>query len=121
MVEQFAIDELDSVFHALSDSTRRSILIDVTGGEKTVGAIAEPYRMSLAAVSKHLDVLEQAHLIERRRKGNCRMVRLRAERLCAAQDWLRFYENFWKGRLDALKDQLESAATLGGNDDIWQV
>ena len=81
---------LDTVFHALSDSTRRAILRDVTSGEKTVGEIAQPYRMSLAAVSKHLDVLEQADLIRRERRGNFRMVRLKPEKLRAAQEWLSY-------------------------------
>jgi DNA-binding transcriptional ArsR family regulator len=99
---------LDAVFHALADATRRAILRDVTRREKTVGDIAQPYAMSLAAVSKHLDVLERAHLIQRERKGSCRMVRLNPRPLKAAQDWLAFYETFWKDRLDALQAHLES-------------
>jgi DNA-binding transcriptional ArsR family regulator len=112
MVE-YSAAALDSVFHALSDATRRAILRDVTLGEKTVGEIARPYRMSLAAVSKHLQVLERAELIEREKRGNTRMVRLRAERMRAAQEWLAYYENFWQGRLDALQKQLESAEMPG--------
>jgi DNA-binding transcriptional ArsR family regulator len=112
MVESSAAT-LDSVFHALSDATRRAILRDVTWEEKTVGEIARPYRMSLAAVSKHLQVLERAELIRRERKGNYRTVRLKADTLRAAQDWLAYYENFWKGRLDALQNHLEEAETLG--------
>jgi DNA-binding transcriptional ArsR family regulator len=73
-----------------------------------VGEIARPYRMSLAAVSKHLQVLEQADLIHRERKGNYRMVRLKADTLQAANDWLAYYETFWKGRLDALQNHLEA-------------
>ena len=102
---------LDSVFHALADATRRAILRDVTQREKTVGEIAQPYRMSLAAVSKHLDVLERADLIRRERKGSCRMVRLNAHRLRAAQDWLAYYEAFWTEKLDALQAHLESTTT----------
>ena len=108
MVESFNTD-LDSVFHALSDATRRGILSDVMLGEKTVGEIAAPYAMSLAAVSKHLDVLERAHLVERERRGSKRMVKLKAEPMRAAQQWLAYYENFWQGRLDALQTQLEAA------------
>jgi DNA-binding transcriptional ArsR family regulator len=103
---------LDSVFHALADSTRRSILRDITRREKTVGEIAEPYAMSLAAVSKHLDVLERASLIRRERRGSCRMVRLNPKPLHAAQDWLTFYERFWKTNLDALQEMLEDPARL---------
>ena len=99
---------LDSVFHALADATRRAILRDITRHEKTVGEIAQPYNMSLAAVSKHLDVLERAELIHRERKGSCRMVRLNAHRLRAAQDWLAYYEQFWETNLDRLQNHLEA-------------
>jgi DNA-binding transcriptional ArsR family regulator len=103
---------LNSIFHALADATRRAILRDITRREKTVGEIAQPYSMSLAAVSKHLDVLERASLIHRERRGSCRMVRLNPNRLRAAQDWLAFYENFWKTNLDRLQEHFESAQSL---------
>ena len=84
MVESFIAAQqpasLDQVFHALSDATRRAILRDITRGEKTVGEIAGPYAMSLAAVSKHLDVLERASLIRRERQGAHRLVRLNPSR-----------------------------------------
>jgi DNA-binding transcriptional ArsR family regulator len=108
MVELHTAVALDSVFHALADSTRRSILRDITRSEKTVGEIAQPYSMSLAAVSKHLDVLERASLITRERKGTSRMVRLNPKPLQAAQSWLDFYEKFWKTNLDALQNLLEN-------------
>jgi DNA-binding transcriptional ArsR family regulator len=98
---------LDSVFHALSDATRRSILQDVAVKEKTVGEIARPYRMSLAAVSKHLNVLESAELIARERRGSFHIVRLRAHNLRPAEQWLAFYEKFWNQRIDALQTYLE--------------
>jgi len=98
---------LDSVFHALSDSTRRAILRDVSRKEKTVGEIAEPYRMSLAAVSKHLQVLEKADLIRSEKKGTYRMVHLKPDNLRSAQKWLAWYERFWKTRLDELQKHLE--------------
>ena len=108
MVEsRIAAPALDQVFHALADSTRRAILRDITRHEKTVGEIAEPYAMSLAAVSKHLDVLERASLIRRERRGSCRMVRLNPKPLQAAQDWIAFYEQFWSSNLDRLQDLLE--------------
>ena len=108
MVELSQTEALDSVFHALADSTRRAILRDIIRSEKTVGEIAEPYSMSLAAVSKHLDVLERASLIQRERKGTSRLVRLNPQPLHAAHDWLTFYENFWKSSLDRLQDLLEN-------------
>jgi DNA-binding transcriptional ArsR family regulator len=100
---------LDSIFHALADTTRRSILRDIVRREQTVGELARPYQMSLAAVSKHLDVLERASLIRRERKGSSRMVHLNPKPLQAAQDWLAFYEQFWKSSLDRLQELLESS------------
>jgi DNA-binding transcriptional ArsR family regulator len=117
MVEQSIVAQhqatLDSVFHALADSTRRAILRDIIRSEKTVGEIAEPYSMSLAAVSKHLDVLERASLIQRERRGTSRLVRLNPKPLHAAHDWLTFYEGFWKSSLDRLQDLLENEQTPG--------
>ena len=100
-------ERLDSIFHALSDPTRRSILRDLAEGEKTVGAIAEPYSMSLAAVSKHLQVLDRARLISRMRRGNFQVVRLNAPNLQPAEQWLAYYERFWTQQLDALQTYLE--------------
>lgn len=108
MVEH-ASQSLDLVFHALSDATRRAILRDVSRAEKPVGELARPYAMSLAAVSKHLQVLERAHLVERRRRGQFQIVRLKPHTLQAAQDWLAFYETFWTDRLDSLQTHLEQA------------
>jgi DNA-binding transcriptional ArsR family regulator len=99
---------LDDVFHALADPTRRDLLRRVAGEEKTVTDLALPYNMSLAAVSKHLDVLERADLIRRQSVGRLRIVRLNAVRLQLAQDWLAFYEKFWNARMDALQSLLES-------------
>lgn len=100
---------LDSVFHALSDATRRSILRDIARGEKTVGQIAKPYRVSLAAVSKHLKVLETADLIAREKRGSFQIVRLNARPMKEAEHWLAWYEKFWNARLDALQNLLEGA------------
>ncbi len=99
--------QLDSIFHALSDSTRRSILGDIARKEKTVGEIAQPYRMSLAAVSKHLKVLESADLIAREKRGSFQIVRLNAGPLRSAGDWLAYYEKFWNRQLDALQKYIE--------------
>ncbi len=95
-------NRLDSVFHALSDATRRSILRDVAKRERTVSQIAEPYPVSLAAVSKHLKVLEKADLIVREKRGSFQLVRLNARPMKQAERWLAYYERFWSQRLDAL-------------------
>lgn len=109
MVKSSAVrtHQLDSIFHALADPTRRSILRDVASQEKTVGEIARPHRMSLAAVSKHLKVLETADLIARERRGSFQIVRLNAANLRAAEQWLAYYEKFWNRQLDALQTLLE--------------
>ena len=99
--------ELDAVFHALSDPTRRAILRDIAGENKCVGEIARPYRMSLAAVSKHLMVLEAANLVSRERRGSFHVVRLNAPAMKKAVHWLRFYEQFWTDKLNTLKNLLE--------------
>lgn len=104
---------LDLVFHALSDATRRSILRDVSAKEKTVGQIAKPYRMSLAAVSKHLKVLEAAELIARERRGSFQIVRLNAKSLRPAEEWLAFYDKFWTRQIDALQIHLEGEDSDG--------
>jgi len=98
---------LDSIFHALADPTRRSILHSVSKGEKTVGEVARPYSLTLAAVSKHLKVLEAAELIARERRGSFQIVRLNAQNLKPAEEWLAYYERFWNQQLDALKELLE--------------
>ncbi len=105
MVKSLHHDEasqLDAVFHALSDATRRAILRDVAAREKTVGEIAQPYRVSLAAVSKHLKVLEKARLINRQKRGSFQFVRVNAAPMKEAERWLSYYEKFWNQQLDAL-------------------
>jgi len=98
---------LDSIFHALADATRRAILRDVSLREKTVSQIAEPYRVSLAAVSKHLKVLEGAGLIRREKRGSFQLVRTNARPMKEAERWLAHYERLWNARLDALGNLLE--------------
>jgi DNA-binding transcriptional ArsR family regulator len=98
---------LDYVFHALSDATRRSILRDVATGEKTVGQIAQPYPVSLAAISKHLKVLEGARLIHREKKGSFQIIRINATPMKEAGRWLAYYEKFWNQQLDALGNLLD--------------
>jgi DNA-binding transcriptional ArsR family regulator len=101
MVEQNA-SELDTVFHALGDSTRRRMLRELAVGERTVSQLAEPFAMSLAAASKHIKALENAGLIHRDVRGRTHVCRLAAAPLAGAHDWLSFYEQFWTDRLDAL-------------------
>ena len=101
--------QLDAVFHALSDRTRRGMLASLAEGEHTVGELAAPWDMSLAAASKHLKTLERAGLVRRRVQGRTHVCRLQAERLRQAQGWLRFYEQFWTDRLDVLEREIRSA------------
>lgn len=94
--------QLDTLFHALGDGTRRRMLRALAGGEKTVGQLAEPFAISLAAASKHIKALESAGLIRREVKGRTHVCRLEPGPLASAHDWLSFYERFWTSRLDAL-------------------
>ena len=94
--------ELTPVFHALGDATRRRMLRELAEGERTVGQLAQPFAISLAAVSKHIKVLENAGLIRREVRGRTHMCRLDPGPLASAQEWLSFYERFWTARLDVL-------------------
>jgi DNA-binding transcriptional ArsR family regulator len=97
---------LDAVFHALGDATRRAMLRQLAEGERSVGQLAEPYAMSLAAASKHIKALEGAGLIRREVRGRTHLCRLEPGPLASADQWLRFYERFWTGRLDVLEQLL---------------
>ncbi len=103
---QFHPAQLDAVFHALSDSTRRGMLASLAERERTVGELAAPWAMSLAAASKHVKTLERAGLVRRHIRGRTHICRLEAERLRDADRWLRFYEQFWTDRLDVLEQEL---------------
>jgi DNA-binding transcriptional ArsR family regulator len=94
---------LNTVFHALGDATRRQMLRELSDGERTVGQLAEPFAISLAAASKHIKVLENAGLIRREVRGRTHLCRLDPGPLANAQAWLSFYERFWTGRLDVLE------------------
>ena len=96
------IDELSATFAALADPTRRAILARLAKGEASVNDIAEPFAMSLPAVSKHLKVLEKAGLITRSRTGQLRPARLNGAKLETAVEWLEFYREFWEDSFDAL-------------------
>ncbi len=107
MVEESSA-QLDSVFHALGDPTRRRMLRVLAAGERTVGQLAEPFAMSLAAASKHIKALEQARLIRREVRGRTHVCRLEPAPLASAHEWLGFYERFWTGRLDRLEQLLRA-------------
>lgn len=94
---------MDAVFHALASQARRDMLGRLAGGELTVGQLAAPLAMSLAAASKHVQVLERAGLVCRRVTGRQHVCRLDPAPLASASGWLRFYEHFWNERLDALR------------------
>lgn len=115
MVDAFA-ERLDAVFHALGDATRRAMLADLALGDRTVGQLAAPFAISLAAASKHIKALEAAGLIRREVRGRTHICRLAPEPLAAAHDWLAFYEHFWTSRLDILDRLLRQDATPPPND-----
>jgi len=95
-------DPLSSTFAALADPTRRAILTRLSRGETSVTELAEPFAMSLPAISKHLKVLERAGLIQRGREAQWRPCRLKAEPLQAANVWIEQYRQFWEQSLDRL-------------------
>lgn len=100
--------QLDSVFGALSDATRRAILEELAHGERTVGELARPFEISRPAISKHLRVLERAGLVHRRPEGRISRCALDASPLRRAADWVEPYRDFWEERLDALARYLET-------------
>jgi DNA-binding transcriptional ArsR family regulator len=103
MVERIADRDMDAVFHALAHSARRDMLGRLSRREYTVGELASPFDMSLAAASKHVKVLEQAGLVHRTVAGRRHVCRLSPQPLIEAGDWIRFYERFWRERLDELE------------------
>src|SRR5438874_6436293 len=101
-----AVDQLSSTFSALADPTRRAILERLADGEATVNELAEPFPVTVQAVSKHLKVLEHAGLITRGRAAQWRPSRLQGEALKEAVEWLEKYRRFWQGSFDRLDDRL---------------
>jgi len=99
--------DLDAVFAALADPTRRAILSKLAGGEASVNELAAPFAMSQPAVSKHLKVLERAGLIERAVDRQRQLARLKAEPMAAAVKWLEDFKQFWESSFDQLDDLLE--------------
>ena len=104
------MDPLSQTFSALADPTRRAILARLANSDATVGELAEPFDMSLPAVSRHLKVLTEAGLIERSTEAQWRRCALRGEGLRAAADWIEFYRKFWETRLDQLESFLARTA-----------
>lgn len=105
--------QLDATFAALADPTRRAILARLTEGEATVNELAEPFPVSVQAVSKHLKVLEKAGLISRGRDAQLRPSRLEGAPLGEAVDWLQRYRAFYEGRLDRLEEHLRTIQQKG--------
>jgi DNA-binding transcriptional ArsR family regulator len=100
------MDRLSTTFAALADPTRRAILARLTLGETSVSELAQPFEMSLPAISKHLKVLERAGLISRGREAQWRPCRIEPNALKPVDDWLEEYRQFWGQRLDRLEDYL---------------
>ncbi|GAA2626738.1 ArsR/SmtB family transcription factor [Paractinoplanes durhamensis] len=103
-----ATDQLSVVFGALADPTRRAILGRLADGPATVNELAEPFDITLPAISKHLKVLERAGLISRGREKQWRPCRLEAEPLRAATEWMGRYRQFWESSFDKLDDHLRT-------------
>ena len=107
MVKYRAVHRLDLVFAGLSDPTRRAILARLMQGEASVTELAEPFDMTLPAISKHLKVLERAGLITRGREAQWRPCRLQAGPLHEVSDWVESYRQFWEERFDRLDAYLK--------------
>jgi DNA-binding transcriptional ArsR family regulator len=106
MVE-FDSPQLDTVFHALGDPTRRGMLARLALGESSIGELAQPFDMSFAGASKHVKVLEDAGLVARRKEGRTHVITLEAGPLAEAERWLRQWEKFWSARLDRFQALIE--------------
>lgn len=104
-------DQLSNTFAALADPTRRAILARLALGETSVKDLAQPFDMSLPAISKHLKVLERTGLIARSREAQWRPCRLKARPLKGAVDWLERYRQFWEQSFDRLDDYLNELQT----------
>jgi DNA-binding transcriptional ArsR family regulator len=115
--QQMFASGLDHTFAALADPTRRAILVRLAAGEATVNELAQPFTISLPAISRHLTVLERAALIVRRRDGQHRRCRLAPRALAEAEGWLAFQRRFWNESFDRLSEDLRVSANLQeGND-----
>ena len=104
---------LDLTFAALSNPTRRAIVARLSKGEYSVTELAEPFEMSLPAISKHLDVLERAKLISRQKRGRTHLCRIETSSLEKVSGWIKSYESMWERQLDSLTGYLETSAEDG--------
>lgn len=100
-------NRLDATFRALADPTRRGMLANLALGEKSIGELASPFKMTFAGASKHVKVLEDAGLIARRKLGRTHLISIEAKPLEEAERWLRQWEKFWNTRLDRLQALVE--------------
>jgi DNA-binding transcriptional ArsR family regulator len=112
---RMAVDELTSTFAALADPTRREILARLAEGQATVNELAEPFPITVQAVSKHLKVLERAGLITRSRSAQLRPSRLHGAPLKEAVEWLENYRRFWQGSFDRLDERLQTTEKRSRN------
>lgn len=99
--------QLDQLFFALSDSTRRAILARLSRGNLTIGELAAPFEISKPAVSRHMKILERAGLIERQVRGRLHTCTLATNGLKTAEEWISFHRKFWESRFDALEKLLK--------------
>ncbi|MDT0116708.1 metalloregulator ArsR/SmtB family transcription factor [Microbacterium sp. PRF11] len=116
MVEQLDAADIDRVFHALADATRRDIVRRTLVAEQSVTQLAAAYAMSFAAVSKHIAVLAEARLITKRAEGRVRLVSADPAALAKVQELLRTYEDLWRGRIDRLDAILLEDAGVPASD-----
>ena len=100
-------EQLDKVFGALSDATRRGMLAQLAQGEANISALAAPYDISQPAASKHLRVLEKAGLIKRTKRGREYIIRANPKPAEQARDWIAYYTQFWNAQFDAVEDYLK--------------
>lgn len=111
-------DQLSTTFAALADPTRRAILARLAAGESSVTDLAEPFDMSLPAITKHLKVLERAGLISRTREAQWRPCRLEAKPLQQAADWVEQFRKFWEDSLDRLEEYISELQARENQEDI---
>jgi len=105
---KYSDKDLNDVFHALADATRRGILARLASGDVVVTELAEPFDISLPAISKHLGVLEKAGLVTRHKDGRIRRCQLNPAPLETASEWIKFYSNFWDAQFDSLQRYIEN-------------
>lgn len=110
VVDEVTSDDLDRLFHALSDATRRDIVARVMDQEQSVSALASRYAMSFAAVQKHVAVLEKATLVSKQRRGREQLVSGNPDSILRARHALEKFEEIWRGRTDRMRDILDEEA-----------